>query len=679
MKINLLPPLNLAIKRLISIILILLATLTASAQGEWKWANYWSGSNELGNSLTNRFERTAFDDDGNIYVFGSCGGSATLYAQNGTSHFSDNATIVANGSPGSVLAKFDSLGNLLWHRFIKSLNCTSMPYDMFVRDNRITIAGEYVFHLNSISQLWFIDTLIDSQCALSYPSGTIHPPYTFGNYSYFVTFDLDGNKLENHFVHTIARERIGGEYLLDMPLSRRILGAHPICVDSQGNTFIAMSTYYAGPDTLPYTIVIDGDSTKTYQIFLPGNCTDDSQQIYNLMICKFTPTWELAWMKLIVDHTEGLSPYLPYDSLHPYFVPYMGGMSIDEEDNIYISGHLTEMDVMDANNQYPMRIYWDNTHFAEIADQSLAKKLPFILKYSSDGQIIWSNQAYVKNEPNINTYHPIEWTDNFVDGQGVYLLGRADDAGGHHPLFYFDNENNSLQIPTNAHTGFYVKFDKENGSFKKLGQPTGLHTSAMPGAKPAVINNHLIGQFTYDFSQGCMLAYFNTDGQFISADTIYHAADPSVRPLKTIVNNNGGILCDRIATQDLTFGHDISLNFTDPGNSHAVIAYRYDPSILEPFVPDDSVGIEDYLGRRESDIYLYPNPTSGEAVVCGYMYGYRSIELLDLQGRKLATLLDSPDGTSLPVIDLSPYPAGTYLVKINFERGVSVVRKVVRS
>ena len=41
MKINLLPP-NLAIKRLISIILILLATLSASAQGEWKWAHYWT-------------------------------------------------------------------------------------------------------------------------------------------------------------------------------------------------------------------------------------------------------------------------------------------------------------------------------------------------------------------------------------------------------------------------------------------------------------------------------------------------------------------------------------------------------------------------------------------------------------------------------------------------------------
>ncbi|MBR6063657.1 MAG: T9SS type A sorting domain-containing protein [Bacteroidales bacterium] len=101
---------------------------------------------------------------------------------------------------------------------------------------------------------------------------------------------------------------------------------------------------------------------------------------------------------------------------------------------------------------------------------------------------------------------------------------------------------------------------------------------------------------------------------------------------------------------------------------------------MEPFVPDDSVSIEDYLGRRESDIYLYlyPNPTSGEVVVCGYMYGYRSIELFDLQGHKLATLLDSPDGTSLPVIDLTPYSVGTYLVKINFERGVSMVRKVVK-
>lgn len=43
-----------------------------------------------------------------------------------------------------------------------------------------------------------------------------------------------------------------------------------------------------------------------------------------------------------------------------------------------------------------------------------------------------------------------------------------------------------------------------------------------------------------------------------------------------------------------------------------------------------------------------------------------------------ATFLQLAHSLSHPVFDLSPYPAGTYLVKINFNRGVSVVRKVVK-
>jgi hypothetical protein len=128
----------------------------------------------------------------------------------------------------------------------------------------------------------------------------------------------------------------------------------------------------------------------------------------------------------------------------------------------------------------------------------------------------------------------------------------------------------------------------------------------------------------------------------------------------------------------VNFGDGVVVNGSNE-YSNAFFALYHNPEFTQPFVPDDSVGISEYLSKRESDTYIYPNPTSGEAVVCGYMYGYRSIELLDLQGRKLATLLDSPHGTSLPEIDLSPYPSGTYLVKINFERGVSVVRKVVKS
>ena len=165
---------------------------------------------------------------------------------------------------------------------------------------------------------------------------------------------------------------------------------------------------------------------------------------------------------------------------------------------------------------------------------------------------------------------------------------------------------------------------------------------------------------------------------FIKADTIHSVNEIAIyRCIGTCANESGYLMVSLTAKGSVSFDNNVSVNCPSE-HSSAVFALYHNPEFTQPFVPDDSVGIEDYLGRRESDIYLYPNPTSGEAVVCGYMYGYRSIELLDLQGRKLATLLDSPDGTSLPVIDLSPYPSGTYLVKINFERGVSVVRKVVR-
>ena len=67
---------------LIFTLFLLLLQIPASAQGEWKWANYWTGNDDPmnGNNPFNYIVRTAFDDDGNIYVFGSFGGNASIYA-----------------------------------------------------------------------------------------------------------------------------------------------------------------------------------------------------------------------------------------------------------------------------------------------------------------------------------------------------------------------------------------------------------------------------------------------------------------------------------------------------------------------------------------------------------------------------------------------------------------------
>ena len=384
----------------------LFLTLSASAQGEWKWANYWTGNDDPLNSTNpyNYVVRTAFDDDGNVYVFGSFGGNARLYDQNMSTWISDNVAVATSTTQGIILTKFDSLGNYSWSRIIKTIkNESCRPYDMVLYDNQILIAGEYSFIGSLGEQLMFLDTLITQQTAQSYPSGQHQPPYTYGSYSFFSVLDLDGNVLDNHFMKTLTRELYNGQPG-QMALADGNVGARPICLDSQGNVYIAVNRYYGGVDTLPFTLVIDEDPLKTYPLFLPGNCYG-TNVINNMMLYKFTPSWELGWMRLVIDSTEGISPAIPVDTINPYIRQHIGGLSIDENDKLYLSGYLMDMWIHDEQNQYPMYIYWDSTHYATIADQSLAKSLPFIIKYDSDGNVQWANQAYVKNEPSTDFYN----------------------------------------------------------------------------------------------------------------------------------------------------------------------------------------------------------------------------------------------------------------------------------
>lgn len=52
--------------------------LAASAQGEWKWAHYWTGNGGNYSEIFNNVTNTAFDEEGNIYVYGTMGGNVSL-------------------------------------------------------------------------------------------------------------------------------------------------------------------------------------------------------------------------------------------------------------------------------------------------------------------------------------------------------------------------------------------------------------------------------------------------------------------------------------------------------------------------------------------------------------------------------------------------------------------------
>ena len=663
---------------LLATTLFLLGTvLTASAQGEWKWANYWTGNDDLLNPshAYNYVVRTAFDDDGNVYVFGSFGGNAFLYDQNQEIRFSDNPIIESNSSPGNVLAKFNAQGDLLWYKFIKSTNGDCLPYDMVIKDSVILIAGEYSWTYALNKPFWFFDTLITEQTALSYGNGAYQPPFTFGNYSYFVYFDPNGDIIQKHFVQTKSRECYGNTHAI-APLGSRFIGGYPICIDNDNNIYIAVSMQYEGNESDPYGIIIDCDTANMYNIYLPGNYCGLS--LNNIMLYKFAPDWRLVWGKPLVHHTEGLSPAIPTDTVNPSFRPFVGGMSIDNQGNLYISGYLMDMFLTDQYNQYPMYIYWDNVHRAIIDDHGLAFCLPFIVKYDSAGTVQWSNQAFMKHAPTATWYNTIYWTDNCVTENSVYLLGDTRVSEGYSTLYYFDNENNNMDISQSS--CYFARFNRDNGSFENSGVFPGEKTCSGETAKPAVVNNHLLCLSKDFFNRYFILGQFNTNGTFKKGDTIVNNSGTMSANQEVVINETGHILTSFITTQDLSFGHDLTLNFDDHQHSHAVVALRYDPSILEP-LPEDSTGIADRGSLSRAVVRAYPNPTTDKVTVEVMMpledgeiflgdvtsnYNMERVTVTDLTGKVVLQRAVSGTRTEL---DFSALPAGTYIITASGEMG----------
>ena len=670
--------------------LTVLFVSAATAQGEWKWAHYWTGGDGTYGNYYNQITNTAFDDEGNMYVYGTMGESAAF---DGTSlHFTNDAQVLSHYTKSIVLFKFDTLGNMLWHKVVKSSAQSAIPRWMEVRDGRIYISGdvemEYVdYNWNNV-WLYYLDTLIRGYDVHLIPVNDRRPPYKTGTWTFFATLDTDGELVQDHFVEMHSRER----YVVNNETCQLVT---PLCVyaatypspfhiDNQGNIYVYTPIQYKGIESDSLTLIVDGDTNKTYNLFLPGNVNPDltSACINNALLYKFSPIGELISYKLLVDHTDGIASSYPYngDSVNRYFYTFFEGVSFDEEDNMYLTGHFQLAECYNGQggeaHEYPVHFWWDSiTHFTTMYDINSAEYCNFVIKIDTNGNIMWDNQLFVRG--NENGIPRGRWKCPQVHDGYLYILGVA--AYGDGSIVFFDNENNPVQRFLNSSTGtcFFCVYDAFTGEYVNHGIVPALNTRSCC-KNLAVLNNRVFAISQCNTFTEYWLVMWSKDGLFIKADTINSTdAVQITNSYGLCINEDGYILASLLSTSPVTFDNNISVNCSTE-HSNAVFALYHDPRFAQPFVPDDTVDIAEYQHNRESDIYLYPNPTNGEAIVCGYMYDYRSIELFDLQGRKLADLAESHNGTSLPIIDLTPYPAGTYLVRINFNRGVSVTRKVVK-
>ena len=667
----------------------LFSTLTASAQGEWKWAHYWTGGGGNLNEVFNKITNTAFDEEGNIYVYGTMGGNARLDGE--MLMFSSNSDVITTSEHSILLAKFDTSGTMLWYKVIKCQgDYWSIPKWMTVKNDRIYITGITGMWSDRNYWLYYIDTLITKADVLSLPPSERKPPYKRSRWTFFSQLDLDGNRIEDHFVETYTRQYYeNGNNLVRSvrPIcTDEYANPTPMHIDNEGNIYLFAQLQYAGNEEDPYTVVIDGDSSKTYDLYLPGSVCGSSY-LNNAMICKFTPDWELAFAKLMVQNTEGIAISWEYgrESINPIYYVYPEWLSYDEEDNMYFSGFVTlGLSVFGAHlHQYPVRIYFDSLHYATISDQSGTRRVNFIIKYNTDGDILWCNQIYTKgHSDNSEEFSRCDLYGNCYYNNALYLTGRGCSVLDENLGIFFDSTcTMRLHGPQNiskTNVGFFVRYDATSGNYINYGVVPAIegNSSASPGPVLAVINNRVFALSLYkQFSYDPAIIQWSTDGNFIS-HIPYSTGQSKLGAVNA--NHNGTLLVDLVAYSPVTFSSDVVANCDNPGGSHAVFALYHNPEWATPFVPDDTVAIDEYYQKRENSIYLYPNPTDGKTAVCGYLWDYQSAELFDLRGRKLAECAAARNFDSGPVFDLTPYPAGTYLVKINFNRGVSVTRKVVR-
>ena len=644
---------------------------TATAQGEWKWAHHWTGSDGAYPSYYNYITNTAFDDEGNLYVYGSMGNNPIMDGD--FFEFSSQPMPGVQGAPAILLAKFDTLGNMLWYKVVKSQTEGSYPHWMEVRDNRICISGSSSFFGSSSNAwLYFMDTLITKAQIDTMPAEERKPPFkTYSRWTFFAQFDTDGELSDCHFVEAFSREVINGirtkQSLCPNP------EVAPTHNDRNGNTYLFSYIIYGGTEADPYTIMIDGDTNRTYNLFLPGN-TD--RNIENAMLYKFTPEWTLDFAHLLVNHADGIAtPYeFTHDSINPLFRYYARGLSYDDEENMYLSGRI-ELVLNTASHggnlhNYPAHIWWDDNHCLTINDISSAVSANFVIKYNTDGQVVWSNQISTRGEwnpDNSESSSSAYWYGNYFYNNCVYMIG----AGGYgsDALVYFEDEDNYLQlaIGTNKDIAFFARYDATTGNYLNHGIVPGVESIFEGLAQPSVIGNKVLALAADAVLQNHSLVMWGNDGTFLQRDILYS----SQRLQKTSVctSEEGYIAVCMMTLGPVTIENDLTVNCSS-GRSSAVIAMKYDPELLVPYVK-----VPEYQSPPLK-LRIWPNPASSFiSADCGDMRP-ETILLFDENGRELRRI--SCDNT-LTVISLVGLPDGTYLLKAVSSDGTTAVGRFVKA
>lgn len=674
-------------KKLIILIVIIILSQNLYSQ---QWAKTYTGSEGTSTSFYNTIYNTVCDSQGNTYIVGTFGVNAEI----------DGIPLLDaplyNNAASLLIAKLDPNGNMLWRKAIKNWSNYSVR-----PTNNLKIVGDTSIVLlamdmstagyNQYYYLYYLDTLIQG----SQP----FPEYPFnGGYrgSTLITFDLDGNLINNHFLQRVLLDSNNHEVHRNPLID--IQGTFDI--DKDGYIYIYTRTLalYA-TSTSPFNIA---DSLKII-VDLEREFTFNIPSVENLTLFKFSPNFEdMVWCRSIRNNTVSYGG----DSMN--FMPYARGIDIDSSGNIYITGFLNVARNIhregygDSNCYSEVIVSPDNpNHKIKIAPTDAFTG--FIIKYNSDGEVLWTNQMYGKSQDIISTAPACDISNVVAseENNAVYFLG----VGGFLSPFY---DGGSLyfedSIPLRKYHDstktvlFFAKLDMETGKYISHGIAPSAYATCdnynyfVTNPSFAVKNNQVFAQTVYEghlkgndtnyYGNGFALMRWKDNGYII--DVKNYPSTPNWRYAgikNTLVNDNGEMILTGMFSNNIQFGN---IQLIGGSNSNAyIVKYSSDSSFLVPFEGGDTLNdqkpISSFINEiavTNNQLIIYPNPTKDDIYIISTNERINSYSILNTNGQRIINKENIK--ANKEKINLTNIPKGMYIIKIITDNNV-YSRKVIKT
>ena len=506
--------------------IILMLTMAVQAQ-RFDWVTSWYGSSGSGvENPGNDIIGTVFDSEGNIYVLGCYYPGAQPFGVDPVP-----MDIATPNNKSAVIAKLNPDGGLVWCKGIHS--CKRTNGTGYVSPMGIRLVGDTAIMITALltlpgydadNKLYYLDTLVESII----PYDTL-----MSNVSAFITLDLEGNLVEDHFLHMGGMFSNGEPiYVTNRVVSVLTMNQKSFVVDSDGNIYILrvpvvdefydIDTSYidtSGAESSQFSVangmvgalrvIVDGRGDIYYR-------PQHNSQKWNLQIMKFSPHFErLLGAVYLFDSTDvyHTSDLFGNNSGSHMYKPTVKPTSfeMDEANNLYLW-----FTVYHPRSYIPL-CNTDTYAFRAHVQEGYANML---IKYDSSLTPLFAEQLQCTEVGGMpqGQYRSFSSRSVFIDettntiylsGQsGRILLGVTPQEYDYATTIHWGND--TLDLWNNM---YWLRIDRDNGSLVSYGKARSEFATELMTSGNGYIDSRM------GVANGTVSATFNYLHNFSFADT----------------------------------------------------------------------------------------------------------------------------------------------------------------